>query len=162
MLRKARAAGKMVSWPGRRRATGAEGAKGSGPCRAVGARVMEARVRDPWVGVGAGSKDVGARRKSRDQDFVDGEGRVGEPAERSWTMRLAGRGRVLGLGGRREGGMGSKETEGRVRSSRISLIVNAPWGWMFARVSWDVAGAFVGGGEVAPALVLVGRQPVLA
>lgn len=104
-------------------------------------------MRDPGVGVGAGLKDVGARRKSRDQDFVDGEAAVGEPRERSWTMRLAGRGRVLGVGGRREGGMVVKATEGSVRSSRISLIVNAAWVWVFARVSSDVAGAFVGGGR---------------
>lgn len=75
--------------------------------------------------VGEGLKEVGERRKSRDQDFVAVEKGVGEPLERSWMMRLEARGRMEGLGGRRAGSMGSKETEGRVRSSRISLIVNA-------------------------------------
>ncbi len=73
--------------------------------------------------VGEGLKEVGERRKSRDQDFVDDEDGVREPLER----------RVEGLGGRSAGLMGSKETAGRVRSSRTSLMVNAALN--FPRVS---------------------------
>ncbi len=83
--------------------------------------------------VGEGLKEVGERRKSRDQDFVDDEDGVREPLERSWMRRLAARGRVEGLGGRSAGLMGSKETAGRVRSSRTSLMVNAALN--FPRVS---------------------------
>jgi len=92
----------MVGWSVRGM-TLAAGSKGLGPWKAVGERVREERVRGC---VGEGLKEVGERRKSRDQRFVDDEEGVGEPLERSWTMRLEARGRVEGSGGRRAGSMG--------------------------------------------------------
>lgn len=52
---------------------------------------------------------------------------VGEPFCRISRRRFCARGRVLSVSGegKREGFMGSKATSGRVRSSRISLVVNA-------------------------------------
>ena len=121
MLRKARAAGNVLIRP-----VGvgfAVGEKGSGPWRVWWARVREERCMG--LEVAEELKEVGESRKLSDQDLVDAEGGVGEPLEKSWVMRLAARGRVVGFGGRRKGSMGSKETEGRVRSSRTSLMVNA-------------------------------------
>jgi len=120
----------MVGWSVRGM-TLAAGSKGLGPWKAVGERVREERVRGC---VGEGLKEVGERRKSRDQRFVDDEEGVGEPLERSWTMRLGGGGGGAGPGGGGGASMGSKETEGRLRSSRISLIVNAA----LCLVSWWV------------------------
>ena len=72
-------------------------------------------------------KCVGVRRKSRDQDFSVGTEREGGVLWR-WRisrMRFWERGKVVvKVGGGRGGvGMGWKETEGIVRSSRSSLMV---------------------------------------
>ena len=77
-------------------------------------------------------KERGERKKLRDQDlfesgFVLEEAGVEKGLEdawlRSWTRRFCARGSLLGSGGRRAGERGSKETEGRFRSSRTSLMV---------------------------------------
>ena len=76
--------------------------------------------------VGEKCRACGERRKSRDQDFGDVAGDE-DPFFRSSRIRLCGRGRALRSGGNRWSGIGRKETSGSWRSSRTSLIVNAPW-----------------------------------
>lgn len=69
-------------------------------------------------------KDFGERRKSSDHDFCARAGGVVEPFDNSCVRRFGVLGRFATFGGNRVGSMGSNDTEGIVRSSRASLMVN--------------------------------------
>jgi hypothetical protein len=86
--------------------------------------------------VGEGWKEVGERRKSRDQEFGEALGGVGEPLRRMSIRRRGARGRDFGSGGMRVVSMGWKATEGRRMSSRISLMVKAACGNI--RTGWGI------------------------
>lgn len=74
-------------------------------------------------------RECGERRKSRDHDLRASCGFVDDPLARSCIIRFFARGRdaITDSDGRRDLGIGSKETEGSWSNSLISLIVNAAW-----------------------------------
>jgi len=68
---------------------------------------------------------VGERRKSKDQDFRASAGLTNESLVRSCANRFGVRGSLEMSGGKSSRSIGSNDTEGRLRSSRASLIVKA-------------------------------------
>lgn len=83
-------------------------------------------------------KLVGESRKSSDHDFVDDNGSFEEPLASNWAIRFCCRGRADTCveEGKRLAGILSKATDGRVRSSRSSLIVNAAYISSACFISW--------------------------
>jgi hypothetical protein len=70
-------------------------------------------------------KRVGDNRKSSDHDLGAEEAVFSDPFMRSWVIRLEALGSLDGSGGRRDGSIGLKNTEGKFMSSRASLMVKA-------------------------------------
>ena len=104
--------------------TVADELKMSGPFNSFLMNVREDRLVD--VALDA-LNDLGDKRKSKDQDFRACETVVDEPLAKSCVRRLGVRGSFAVLCGNRAGSIGSKETEGRLSSSRTSLIVKAAY-----------------------------------
>ena len=92
----------------------------SGPCSTLSMNVMLDRSFEASL---EALKDFGERRKSKDHDFWACDTEVGEPFSSNCVKRLDALGSIVTSEGKRAESMGSKYTEGRLKSSRTSLMV---------------------------------------
>ena len=94
----------------------------SGPCSVFFTYVIEDKV---FSASSEALKVQGESRKLSDHDFSASKVEVNDPLESSCVRRFDVRESFVGSGGKRVGSIGSKETEGRLTSSRTSRIVKA-------------------------------------